>query len=189
MRRFKPKAKQRRARRKGMGKSKGSSFERKVCSRLSLWVTNKKMKDVFWRSSMSGGRATVIRARGGENRQAGDICSVAPEGHVLTDFYFFECKHVRNIGLQAFILSGKGPIAGWWKQACKQAKEHNREPVLIAKGNHMPIIVITHTGSMFNKHPVAFVHGLLKGCAIGLLDRVLKEKFVAPKKHPTLALG
>jgi hypothetical protein len=122
---------------------------------------------------MSGGRATVIRARGGENRQAGDICSVAPEGHVLTDLFMFECKHYRNIRLDAFILSNKGPIAGWWAQACKQAKQHKREPVLICKQNNMPIIVITRSVSMFDTKPVAH----LETCNIGLLDRILATRF------------
>lgn len=127
---------------------------------------------------MSGGRATVIRAHGGNNRQAGDICSVAPEGHVLTDWLFIECKHVRSIRLETFILANRGPIAGWWKQACKQAKEHNREPVLICKANHSPIVVITKPGSKFNMRPVAN----LANCDIGLLERILKESFIPPGK-------
>lgn len=169
--------------RKGGGKSKGSSFERKICTRLSLWVTHGKRKDVFWRSSMSGGRATVIRARGGENRQGGDICAVAPEGHVLTDRFFFECKHVRNVNLEAFILANKGPIARWWKQACKQAAEHRREPVLIAKGNHMPILVITRTGSKLNKLPMVVLSPFTEDCCIGLFDRTLREEFSLKTKR------
>lgn len=129
---------------------------------------------------MSGGRATIIRARGETNRQAGDICAVAPEGHVLTDHYFFELKHYRNIKLESFVLSNRGPISGWWRQACKQAKEHGREPVLICKQNNMPIIVITRHGSMFNSKPVADL--VMLGCDLGLLDRVLSEKFVPPQK-------
>jgi hypothetical protein len=81
---------------KGGGKGKGSSFERKVCVLLSLWVTNGKKKDAFWRSSMSGGRATIHVKRGDKNRQAGDIAAVAPEGHQFTDVFFAECKHVRR---------------------------------------------------------------------------------------------
>lgn len=153
-------------------------MERRICAALSLWISNGKSNDIFWRASMSGGRATIIRARGGQNRQCGDICAVAPEGHVLTDYYLFECKHYRNIRLETFIIANRGPIAGWWKQACKQAKEHGREPVLICKQNHLPILVFTRHDSMFNQWPVAN----LKTCDIGLLDRVLKEKFVPPTR-------
>src|SRR5215216_6431446 len=38
---------------------KGPQWEREVCRALSLWVTNGERVDVFWRSAMSGGRATV----------------------------------------------------------------------------------------------------------------------------------
>lgn len=159
--------------RSGGGKNKGSSHERRVCELLSLWITDGQKKDCLWRAAMSGGRATVIHKRGGQNRQCGDIVAVAPEGHVLTDHYLFECKHYRNISLESFILSNRGPISGWWKQACKQAKQHGREPVLVMKQNHSPILILTKPKSMLNKHPVAH----LDKCDLGLLDRTLKEKF------------
>lgn len=159
--------------RSGGGKNKGSAMERQICEKLSLWITNGVHKDSLWRSSMSGGRSTVIVRRGGTNRQAGDICAVAPEGHVLTDKYYLECKHVRDIHLDTFIISNRGPIAVWWKTACKEAKQHKREPVLIAKQNRMPILVFTKPKSMFNRYPVA----RLGTCDLGLLDRILKEKF------------
>jgi hypothetical protein len=170
--------------RKGGGKQKGSAQERKLCELLSLWVSHGTKKDLYWRSAMSGGRATVIRKRGGQNRQCGDIVAVAPEGHALTDWLYLECKHVRDIRLETFILKGRGPIQGWWREACKQAKQHGREPVLIAKGNNAPIIVISKPGSMFNQHPVAH----LSNCDIGLLDRILKTRFegLEPRKHKSI---
>ena len=45
--------------RKGGGKEKGSSFERLVCKRMSMWLSKGERDDLFWRSAMSGGRATV----------------------------------------------------------------------------------------------------------------------------------
>jgi hypothetical protein len=162
----------------GMGKRKGSAHERKICEALSLWITHGQKKDCLWRAAMSGGRATIIHKRGGQNRQAGDIVAVAPEGHVLTDYYLFECKHYKNIKLDSFIISASGPIAKWWKEACKQAKQHKREPVLLMKQNHLPILVLTYPLSQFNKRPLAN----LEDCDLGLLDRVLKEKFIPPRK-------
>ena len=41
---------------------KGSEFEREMCKCLSLWWTDSKRDDVFWRSAQSGGRAP--RGRG-----------------------------------------------------------------------------------------------------------------------------
>jgi hypothetical protein len=111
---------------KGGGKGKGSAFERKVCVLLSLWVTNGKKKDAFWRSSMSGGRATIHVKRGDKNRQAGDITAVAPEGHQFTDVFFAECKHVRNLDIASFFTKGIGRLAKFWAQAKKQAAQHDR---------------------------------------------------------------
>jgi hypothetical protein len=157
----------------GGGKRKGGTFERKICVKFSLWLSAGKLKDLFWRSSMSGGRATITLRRGEVNRQAGDITATRPEGHALTDRFLFECKHVRNIGLEAFVVADRGPIYGWWKKARKQARDHGREPVLIVKGNNTPILLITKIGSMMNIHPIA----RLKSCEIGLLERQLRYPF------------
>jgi hypothetical protein len=128
---------------KGGGKGKGSAFERKVCAQLSLWVTNGKKKDVFWRSSMSGGRATIHVKRGDKNRQAGDIAAVAAEGYEFTDVFFVECKHVKSLALQGFFLSNIGPLAKFWKKVSKQARDHGKLPMIIAKQNMYPVVVVT----------------------------------------------
>ncbi|MBM3120244.1 MAG: hypothetical protein FJ006_12010, partial [Chloroflexi bacterium] len=59
--------------------SKGASFERDISRQLSLWWTHGERDDVFWRSSMSGGRATV-RAKKGQKTayQNGDITATDP---------------------------------------------------------------------------------------------------------------
>ena len=72
----------------------------------------------------------------------GDICAVAPEGHKLTDRFFIECKHVKKLDIASFILNDRGALAKFWKQACKQAREHMRQPLLIAKENNREPIVI-----------------------------------------------
>lgn len=139
--------------RPGGGKHKGSRFERAVCEHLSLWITHGKKKDCFWRSSMSGGRATIIHRKGGSNRQAGDITAVAPEGHALTDEYFIENKHVRDLAIASFIIKGTGLLATFWRKACAEARKHNRRPMLIAKQNNMPTIVLvsaTNFGASLN---------------------------------------
>jgi hypothetical protein len=128
--------------RSGGGKQKGSSFERWCCIQLSLWITGGKKKDCLWRSAMSGGRATVHKRAGTTIRQAGDITAVAPEGHVLTDQFFIECKHVKKLDIASFILNDRGALAKFWKVACKQAREHMRQPLLIAKENNREPLVI-----------------------------------------------
>lgn len=125
---------------------------------------------------MSGGRATVAHKRGESNRQGGDICSVSPEGHALTDIFYIECKAYKDLQVDSFLIKGKGVLAGFWAEAVKKAAQHEREPVLIAKQNNVPTIVLTQVGSRFNKRPVAHLYEKAQ-CDLGLLDRILSEKF------------
>jgi hypothetical protein len=157
----------------GGSKKKGSQFEREVCKILSLWVTHGRSTDVFWRSAMSGGRATI---HGVDVRQCGDICSVAPEGHVLTDRYLVECKHVRNLSVSAGLLQGKGLLAQYWIEACSQAARHGKHPLLIAKQNNAPIIICAERGCQLNAiEPIITAHHL--GMVVDIFDNVMKRRF------------
>jgi hypothetical protein len=118
-------------------KAKGGAFEREVCKVLSLWVSHGQRQDLFWRSAMSGGRATV---HGRNVRQCGDVCAVAPEGHHLTDRYFIECKHLKSLDFSG-LLEGRGKLLKYWNIACAQAVKHELIPMLIAKQNNRPVIL------------------------------------------------
>lgn len=122
----------------GGGKSKGSQFERDVCVALSKWITNGERIDCLWRSAMSGGRATVSR---GKVRQAGDITAVSPEGHALTDIFYIECKAYKDINLDC-LVKGKGALLDFWMIASKEALSYQKQPMLIFKRNHWPVIVM-----------------------------------------------
>lgn len=128
-------------------KAKGSSFEREICKRLSLWISNGTAEDCLWRSAMSGGRSTVAGKRGANlSRQAGDISAISPEGHALTDKFFVECKHVKNLNVRG-LVTGKGLLWSFWIEACSQAATYSKSPLLIAKQNNWATIVCTsHTG-------------------------------------------
>jgi hypothetical protein len=67
------------------GKQKGNQFERDMCKQLSLWWTNNKHDDVFWRAQNSGARATVRSRVGKATRgQYGDVCATDGRGIALT---------------------------------------------------------------------------------------------------------
>lgn len=121
------------------GKQKGAGFEREVCKALSLWVSKGQNVDLYWRSAMSGGRATVAK---GAVRQAGDITAVAPEGHVLSDQFYIECKNYKDVDLDC-LVKGKGALLTFWQTAQKEATKYNRIPTLIFKRNHWPTIFCT----------------------------------------------
>jgi len=125
---------------RGGGKQKGSAFERVVCKQLSLWVSHQQREDCFWRTAMSGGRATLHGAT--KVRQAGDITAVAPEGNELVHRYVIECKFYRDLQLVAFLLFNKGKLAGFWKVVCAEANRHGKRPMLIAQQNRLPTLVL-----------------------------------------------
>lgn len=130
----------------GGGKAKGSQFEREICKKLSLWVSEGKSDDLFWRSAMSGGRATV-RAKKGEKTKSGhgDITAVTPEGHLLTDKFVIECKNYADLEWSSFIY-GKGFVWKTWDTLYKISLENNKRPFLILKQNmQKPLVVFGHT--------------------------------------------
>lgn len=75
------------------GHAKGASWERHLCRQLSLWWTEGKTDDVFWRSAGSGGMA---KRRGRDSKktygQHGDIMAVDPIGSALIDVFTVEVK-------------------------------------------------------------------------------------------------
>jgi len=72
---------------------KGSQFEREVCKILSLWWTDGKREDVFWRTAGSGARATQRNKIGKKTfGQDGDVQATDPIGQPLIDLCSIEIK-------------------------------------------------------------------------------------------------
>lgn len=135
------------------GKQKGSAFERKVCKLLSLWISLGKREDLFWRSAMSGGRATVGRKSGKDHaKHAGDITATDPLGHALTDRWYVECKAYRDLKIDAAMLSGVGLLAKFWRETVEQATHYKRMPMLIAHQNQQPTIVLVPSAHLLNSY-------------------------------------
>jgi len=73
--------------------AKGSSFEREICKKLSLWWTYNKRDDVFWRTAGSGAMAkTRSKANKKTFGQYGDIQATDPIGQPLIDMCSIELK-------------------------------------------------------------------------------------------------
>lgn len=127
--------------RKGGGKQKGAQFEREVCVMLSKWLTNGKEEDVFWRSAMSGGRATVAHKKGVSlGAQAGDVSCIKSVGMHFIAQFAPECKFYANLDWQG-LVSGKGKIINFWNEIGTQAGRYGKYPFLIARQNRMPAFV------------------------------------------------
>lgn len=109
--------------------SKGSSFERWVCKTLSLWWTGGKSEDCFWRTSNSGGRATVRGKQGKATRSHyGDVCVTDEEGKPLTDMFTIEIKRGYNRSSPFDLMdkperAKKQTFAAWVGKAEKTSKE------------------------------------------------------------------
>lgn len=128
----------------GSGKAKGAEFERFVCEKLSLWVSHEKRTDLFWRSAMSGGRATVKFKKGGHNdTQAGDITALAEESFIFSSCFSVECKFYADLNFQQGLFKGTGNIANFWRGHAALSTKAGKLPLLIAKQNRLPVVCIT----------------------------------------------
>jgi hypothetical protein len=73
--------------------SKGADLERNISRQLSLWWSDGKADDWFWRASQSGGRATQRAKKGMRTlNSAGDLCAQCADGQKLLDLITFELK-------------------------------------------------------------------------------------------------
>ena len=130
--------------RTGGAKAKGNSFEIKICRELSLLISNGKRNDLLWRSALSGGRATIqLRNDILNQTQAGDISSIDVLSHWLIRDYMIECKHYANLEFTSGFLSNTGSLYRFWASLLKDATRRGKAPMLIAKQNNRPIIMLT----------------------------------------------
>lgn len=129
---------------------KGSNYERKFSKDLSLWWTHGERNNVFWRTSMSGGRMTV-RARKGEDTRhhCGDIAAIDPVGQPLTELITIECKCGYNgetiLGLLDRAV-GRPMYRDWIKQA-KTAASYAGTPhwIIVHKRNSRhPLVTMNY---------------------------------------------
>jgi hypothetical protein len=165
----------------GGGKAKGASFERKICVALSQWVSSKQRKDLFWRSAMSGGRATLGLRKGDKHlTQGGDVSAIDPLGALLTGRFCIEIKFYKDLDLAAFWL-GRGTLYRFWERASEDAKKYGKEPMLIAKQNLYPTLVLV-SGSCFLARSERFVQWRSErmNVVVGQFDDLLKTPCKMP---------
>ena len=128
--------------RNGGSSAKGAGFERTVCRTLSLWLSHGTRDDLMWRSSMSGGRATLGRKKGlKRGAQAGDISAIDRLAQTFLDTFSIECKHYKDLQLRNLLTGAKGGINSFWRQAVTDAAEHHKLPLMVAKQNFLPVLL------------------------------------------------
>lgn len=104
--------------------AKGGSYEREVCKLLSDWWEPGR-DDIFWRSSNSGGRATMRRRRGKSTfGHCGDIAATDPIGQPLIRWAAIECKRGYNRYSPMDALDRlANTLPMQWEEFITQAKE------------------------------------------------------------------
>ena len=160
-------------------KQKGSQFEREICKKLSLWVSEGKRDDLYWRSAMSGGRATVRSKVGKQTiNQLGDITAIDPLGFPLTDKFVIECKNYKSLGWESFVY-GRGFIWEIWTILEIISDNNNRKPFLILKQNRKDVVVAFNKYTVGNIKDYLNIYPFLETAFMGFyyLDIVLKEDF------------
>lgn len=143
------------------GKSKGGNFEREISKILSLWFTEGKRDDIFYRSQSSGARATQRnKSKKTTVGQQGDIASTCTEGEQLIKIWSIECK--TGYSFKNKLKDGTQKITNWdildlldsksqepmfaqmWNQCVIDAEISSREPILIFRRNmKLSLICIT----------------------------------------------
>ena len=130
----------------GMSKEKGSGWERSACQKLSMWVTNFQQEDVFWRSAMSGGRATVRgrKAQPAAEReklnlanQVGDISAIDPAGALLMRMFVIECKFWRDMCFGHWNFNKDAGLYTEWHKVLVRAHECGKASMMLAKQNRI----------------------------------------------------
>lgn len=104
--------------------AKGADFERRICKEISLWWTKGKHDDIFWRTVLSGGRATIRKKKGKRTKgQFGDITATDPIGQPFLDLITVEVKKGYNRATIGDILD-KGPhnVSQQWEKFLQQVQ-------------------------------------------------------------------
>lgn len=132
-------------------KDKGSTYERKISRLLSLWWSQGKDPDVFWRSVSSGAMATNRSKQGKSTNAAyGDITTLSPTGEPFLRTFTVELKKYGNLDMMSLIDSRSTGLFGkFWEKLVKECDEANKagwgsEPLLITCRNNRKSLVTMH---------------------------------------------
>lgn len=150
-------------------KTKGTNYERDFAKRLSLWWTYGQLQDAFWRTSLSGGKATITNS----TVQVGDICAIRPIAIPLENCVVFELKrgYTKTLILDWLLLGSTSLVGQWWEKGIQQSIDTNRKFILIVKHDHYPEVAFMQTELIPSNPPRKLIHN--GGVACFVLEDVL----------------
>lgn len=164
------------------GKSKGGTFERKLCVDLSEWWSGGERDDIFWRTSGSGSRGTARSKRGKSTHgQYGDIQAVDPLGAPLMALFTIEAKKGYNKETLSHLLDRKPDskpteLEGFIRQAIEDCTKAGTPYWLLIhkRDNRETLVVLPH--ETMNSFPK--LRRVRPGLLLGLAG--LGKLFVCP---------
>ena len=150
-------------------KTKGSNYERDFAKRLSMWWSYGQLQDAFWRTSLSGGKATIDNS----DVHVGDICALRPIAVPLENCVVFELKrgYTKSLLLDWLLLGVTSLVGQWWEKGYKQATTLNRKFILIVKHDFHPEIAFMLADQIPSNPPRRLLHN--GGVACFVLEEVL----------------
>lgn len=172
------------------GSAKGFGWERAQSKKLSLWWTNNKNSDVFWRVRASGSRATNRKTRGERTiNQYGDIMVTDPIGMPLVKYFTLELKRGYNKGLDFLKpIDGTGIkpscIEKFMIQVYAAAENANNEPLLLLKRDYLNTVIgltVKAYKSLIHKADFTYIFLKIKDYEMYFLDFDLFLNRVKPK--------
>lgn len=149
---------------------KGSEFEREICRTLSMWWSNGKRDDLFWRSAGSGAMAKTRSKKGKTTSgQYGDIQATDVEGKDLLKVFTIELKRGYNADnfLNMLDKPSNAAMQGWEKfyqqvkKDFKNAKSRtwiiiwrrDRKKALVYFSLKIAELLCNNTGADLYNHP------------------------------------
>lgn len=145
---------------------KGPGFERSFCKELSLWWTEDKRDDIFWRTASSGARATTRFKKGLRTADSyGDVKAEHPIGKPLTNQSVFSLKRGYTGKKQKMKLKWanlldildtpdhiktKPAIVQWWEEIESTREKAYREYSFLVFKRDRKKILISMAPSTFN---------------------------------------
>lgn len=169
-----------------MGKQrKGGAYERELCKQLSLWWTNGKRTDVFWRTAGSGARATVrSRCRQDTFGSYGDIMAIDPIGQPLIDCFTIEVKRGYSSHTFADLITpgkAKPMYEQWIDKVLKTYKASGSWTwALIHKRDHrLPVVMLPYGSFSYfdleaSIEPISIIHTMQISIACCRLEDFLQ---------------
>lgn len=108
-----------------------------------MLISDGERDDLLWRSAMSGGTATRGKRHGKRREaQAGDISSIDGKSTWLVRDWYIEAKHYHDLQILRGLLVNTGRLYRFWCHTVREAKFYHKRPMLIAKQDRLPELVL-----------------------------------------------